>query len=1226
MQALGERILILDGAMGTMIQAHALSEADFRGRQFADHARDVRGNNDLLSITQPDLIRDIHAGFLAAGADIIETNTFNTTAIAQADYGLADRTFELNLEAARVARVAADAAIAADSQRPRWVAGVLGPTNRTASISPDVNDPGYRNVSFDELRAAYTEALRGLTQGGVDLILVETVFDTLNAKAALFAVDEYFEQSGTRLPLMISGTITDLSGRTLSGQTAEAFWYSVRHARPVAVGLNCALGATELRPHVDDLARVAETHVSCHPNAGLPNEFGGYDDTPEHMAEVLGEFASAGFLNLVGGCCGTTPEHIRAIADTVAGNKPRSVPDSPRVCRLSGLEPFNIGPGSLFVNVGERTNVTGSRKFARLIIAGDYDTAISIAREQVENGAQIIDVNMDEGMLDSEAAMRKFLCLMAAEPDISRVPVMIDSSKWSIIEAGLQCVQGKGFVNSISLKEGEGPFIEKARLVKRYGAGVVVMAFDENGQAETVEQKVAVCERAYRILVDEVGFSPEDIVFDPNIFAVATGIEQHNDYARAFIEATRLIKGRLPHVKVSGGISNLSFSFRGNDPLREAMHSAFLYHAIEAGLDMAIVNAGKLPVYEDIPEDLRERIEDVLFNRRDDATERLLDVASSVEGQARRKAEDLSWRETDVHDRLVYALVHGIDDFVVDDAEEARRLAARSLEVIEGPLMDGMNTVGDLFGAGKMFLPQVVKSARVMKKAVAHLEPYMESEKSSEDVSRSAGKIVLATAKGDVHDIGKNIVGVVLACNNYEVVDLGVMVSASRILEAARAEGADIIGVSGLITPSLDEMCHVASEMERENFELPLLIGGATTSRVHTAVKISPNYHGPTVYVPDASRAVGVVSKLMGTGRQQFVSQTAAEYAAIREQRAAQRRNARRATLPEARANRCPIDWKIYTPPPPAFTGRKQFDDYPLAELVEFIDWGPFFRTWDLAGSFPRILDDETVGAAARDLFADANEMLRRIVDERWLRARAVIGFWPAASITDDIVVYADDDVREPLATFHTLRQQMDRGAGRANLALADFIAPRETGLKDYLGAFAVTTGFGLDEVVAGFESAHDDYSAIMAKALADRLAEAFAERMHQRVRTEFWGYANEELLGHEALIQEQYRGIRPAPGYPACPDHTEKRTLFELLDAQAAAGVRLTESFAMLPAASVSGFYFAHPESRYFGVSKVERDQVRDYAARKNISVAEVERWLAPVLGYDAAPGEVAA
>jgi len=1226
MQALGERILILDGAMGTMIQAHALSEADFRGRQFADHTHDVRSNNDLLSITQPSLIRDIHADFLAAGADIIETNTFNSTAIAQADYGLADQAFELNLAATRVARVAADAAIAANPQRPRWVAGVLGPTNRTASISPDVNDPGYRNVSFDELRTAYTEALRGLDQGGADLILVETVFDTLNAKAALFAVDEYFAHTGTRLPLMISGTITDLSGRTLSGQTAEAFWHSVRHAQPVAVGLNCALGATELRPYVDDLARVAETHVSCHPNAGLPNEFGGYDDTPAHMAEVLGEFASAGFLNLVGGCCGTTPEHIRAIADAVAGTKPRSVPDSPQVCRLSGLEPFTIGPDSLFVNIGERTNVTGSRKFARLIIAGDYDTAIGIAREQVENGAQIIDVNMDEGMLDSEAAMRKFLSLMAAEPDISRVPVMIDSSKWSIIEAGLQCVQGKGFVNSISLKEGEGPFVEKARLVKRYGAGVVVMAFDENGQAETVEQKVAVCERAYRILVEEVGLPAEDIVFDPNIFAVATGIEQHNDYARAFIEATRLIKERLPHVKVSGGVSNLSFSFRGNDPLREAMHSAFLYHAIEAGLDMAIVNAGKLPVYGDIPEDLLERIEDVLFNRRDDATERLLEVASSVKGQARQKAEDLSWREADVHDRLVYALVHGIDDFVVDDSEEARRLAARSLEVIEGPLMDGMNTVGDLFGAGKMFLPQVVKSARVMKKAVAHLEPYMEAEKSSEDVSRAAGKIVLATAKGDVHDIGKNIVGVVLACNNYEVVDLGVMVSANRIFEAARAENADIIGISGLITPSLDEMCHVASEMERQGFELPLLIGGATTSRVHTAVKISPNYQGPTVYVPDASRAVGVVSKLIGTGRQQFVSQVAAEYAAIREQRAAQRRNARRATLAEARANRCPIDWQSYTPPPPSFTGRKQFDDYPLTELVEFIDWGPFFHTWDLAGSFPRILDDETVGAAARDLFADAKEMLRRIVDERWLQARAVIGFWPAASVTDDIVVYADDDAREPLATFHTLRQQMDRGAGRANLALADFIAPRESGLKDYLGAFAVSTGFGLDEVVAGFESAHDDYSAIMAKALADRLAEAFAERMHQRVRTEFWGYASDELLANKALIKEQYRGIRPAPGYPACPDHTEKHTLFELLDAQAATGIRLTESFAMLPAASVSGLYFAHPESRYFGVSKVERDQVRDYAARKNISVAEVERWLSPVLGYDAVPGEAAA
>ncbi|GMQ96066.1 MAG: methionine synthase [Gammaproteobacteria bacterium] len=1226
LQALGERILILDGAMGTMIQTHTLSEADFRGRQFADHPCDVRGNNDLLSITQPSLIRDIHADFLSAGADIIETNTFNGTAIAQADYGLEDRAFELNLAATRVAREAADAAIAADPNHPRWVAGVLGPTNRTASISPDVNDPGYRNVSFEELRAAYQQALRGLVEGGADLILVETVFDTLNAKAALFAIDEYFEQTGKRLPLMISGTITDLSGRTLSGQTAEAFWHSVRHVRPVSVGLNCALGATELRPYVDDLARVAETHVSCHPNAGLPNEFGGYDDTPEHMAEVLGEFASAGFLNLVGGCCGTTPEHIRAIAEAVAGIKPRSVPKAPPVCRLSGLEPVTIGPDSLFVNVGERTNVTGSRKFARLIIDGDYDTAIGIAREQVDNGAQIIDVNMDEGMLDSEAAMRKFLCLMAAEPDISRVPVMIDSSKWSIIEAGLQCVQGKGFVNSISLKEGEGPFIEHARLVKRYGAGVVVMAFDEEGQAETAEQKVAVCERAYRILVDEVDFPAEDIVFDPNIFAVATGIEAHNDYARAFIEATRLIKQRLPDVKVSGGVSNLSFSFRGNDPLREAMHAAFLYHAIEAGLDMAIVNAGKLPVYEDIPVSLRDRIEDVLFNRRDDATERLLEVASSVKGQARQKAEDLSWRETDAHGRLVYALVHGIDDFVVDDTEEARRLAERSLEVIEGPLMDGMNMVGDLFGSGKMFLPQVVKSARVMKKAVAYLDPYMQSEKSADDDSRSAGKVVLATAKGDVHDIGKNIVGVVLACNNYEIIDLGVMVPANRILETARAENADIIGISGLITPSLDEMCHVAGEMERQGFNLPLLIGGATTSRVHTAVKVSPNYRGPTVYVPDASRAVGVVGKLIGADREQYASQIAAEYTAIREQRAAQRRNARRATLTEARANRCPIDWQSYSPPPPTFTGRRHFDDYPLDELVEFIDWGPFFRSWDLAGSFPRILDDETVGAAARELLADANRMLRRIVDERWLRARAVIGFWPAASTTDDIVVYSDDDARKPLATFHTLRQQMDRGPERANLALADFIAPRETGLSDHLGAFALTTGFGLDAVVDEFESVHDDYSAIMAKALADRLAEAFAERMHQRVRTEFWGYASEESLSNAALVDEQYRGIRPAPGYPACPDHTEKQTLFELLDAQVTTGVRLTESFAMLPAASVSGLYFAHPESRYFGVSKVERDQVRDYAARKNISVAEVERWLAPVLGYDSAPGEAAA
>jgi len=1225
-RALAERILVLDGAMGTMVQTHTLGESDFRGDLLADHARELRGNNDLLSLTQPDLVRDIHTAFLDAGADILETNTFNSTAIAQSDYGLEDRVFDLNLAGARLARQAADAAIASKPDRPRWVAGVLGPTNRTASISPDVNDPGFRNVSFDELRETYSEAIRGLIEGGVDLVLVETVFDTLNAKAALFAIESYFREFGVRLPVMISGTITDSSGRTLSGQTAEAFWYSVRHAQPIAIGLNCALGAGDLRPYVHDLAQIAESHLSCHPNAGLPNEFGGYDDTPEHMAEVLGEFARSGLLNLAGGCCGTTPEHIRAIVETVEGVEPRRLPEPPPVCRLSGLEPVTIGPDSLFVNIGERTNVTGSRKFARLIVEGDYDSAVTIAREQVENGAQIIDVNMDEGMLDSEAAMRKFLCLIAAEPDISRVPVMIDSSKWSIIEAGLQCVQGKGFVNSISLKEGEKSFTDQARLVRRYGAAVVVMAFDENGQAETVEQKVAVCERAYRILVDKVGFPAEDIVFDPNIFAVATGIEEHNDYARAFIESVRVIKERLPGVKVSGGVSNLSFSFRGNDPLREAMHTVFLYHAIEAGLDMAIVNAGRLPVYEDIPENLRHLIEDVLFNRHADAAERLLEVASSVKGQAKQRAEDLGWRESDAHDRLVHALVHGIDDFVIDDTEEARQSTSRSLEVIEGPLMDGMNVVGDLFGAGKMFLPQVVKSARVMKKAVAYLEPFMQAEKSADDESRSAGKIVLATAKGDVHDIGKNIVGVVLACNNYEVVDLGVMVPASRILETARSEGADLVGVSGLITPSLDEMCHVAAELEREDFDLPLLIGGATTSRVHTAVKIAPNYNGPTVYVPDASRAVGVVSKLIGKQRRQFVSQVDAEYRAIREQRAAQRRSARRASLAEARANRLPIDWQSYSAPPPSFIGCRQFDHFPLDELVEFIDWSPFFRSWDLAGTFPRILDDEVVGEAARSLYDDARKMLRSIVDEGWLEARAVVGFWPAVSDGDDIAVYRDERREKPLTTFHTLRQQMDRGAGKANLALADFIAPIGSNVRDYIGAFAVTTGFGLDAVVDRFESTHDDYSAIMAKALADRLAEAFAERMHKYVRTELWGYAHDENLDNEALIKEAYRGIRPAPGYPACPDHTEKAILFELLDAQTRTGMRLTENFAMLPAASVSGLYFAHPDSRYFGVSKVEKDQVRDYAARKNVSVAEVERWLAPVLGYDRKPDGVAA
>ncbi len=1217
--ALTQRILVLDGAMGTMIQALRLDESGFRGTRLSDHPQDLRGNNDLLNITQPGAIRRIHRHYLEAGADIIETNTFNSTSISQSDYGLESLVFELNREGARLAREAADSVSAQTPQRPRWVAGVLGPTNRTASISPDVNDPGFRNVSFDELCATYTEALRGLVDGGCDIILIETVFDTLNAKAALFAVDEYFVASGTRLPIMISGTITDLSGRTLSGQTVEAFWYSLRHAQPLAIGLNCALGASELRQYVDQLSLVADTFVSCHPNAGLPNEFGGYDDAPGHMSELLGEFAQAGLLNIVGGCCGTTPEHIRAIAEAVATCVPRKLPDLPVRCRLSGLEAFTIGPDSIFVNIGERTNVTGSARFKKLILNGDYDTALTVAREQVDSGAQIIDVNMDEGMLDSEAAMRRFLNLIAAEPDISRVPVMIDSSKWSVLEAGLKCVQGKGFVNSISLKEGEQKFIEQARRIRRYGAGVVVMAFDEAGQAETLERKVGICERACRLLTEHVGFPPEDIVFDPNIFAVATGIKEHNDYARAFIEATGQIKQALPHVRVSGGVSNLSFSFRGNNALREAMHAAFLYHAIQAGLDMAIVNAGKLPVYEDIPEDLRERIEDVLFNRRTDATERLLEVAHAVQGQTRERLEDLTWREGEVRARLVHALVHGVDDYIVDDTEEARRAAPRALEVIEGPLMDGMNVVGDLFGAGKMFLPQVVKSARVMKKAVAHLEPFMEAEKAASGGRQSNGKVVLATAKGDVHDIGKNIVGVVLGCNNFEVVDLGVMVPSARILETAREHGADIVGVSGLITPSLDEMCHVASEMQREGFELPLLIGGATTSRVHTAVKIAPNYAGPTVYVSDASRAVGVVNNLIGSQRNRFVDQVSTEYEKIRVRRAAERKDARRVSLAVARANRFAIDWDSYVPVTPAFVGIKTLDHYDLSELSPYIDWTPFFKSWELSGVYPKLLDDAVVGESARDLFRDAQAMLRRIIEEKWLTARAVIGFWPANSTADDdIEIYADADRKQLLVVLHTLRQQMVRDRGRRNMALADFIASVGSGIADHIGAFAVTTGFGLDAVVERFERSHDDYSAIMAKALADRLAEAFAERMHERVRREFWGYAPAESLDVDALIHEKYCGIRPAPGYPACPDHTEKRLLFDLLGAEQQTGIELTESFAMRPAASVSGLYFSHPESRYFGVSKIERDQVQDYARRKGLSLGEVQRWLAPVLGYD--------
>lgn len=1215
-QTLRERIVVLDGAMGTMIQSYELSENEFRGERFQNHTGDLRGNNDLLNLTRPHLIEEIHREFLLAGADMIQTNTFNSTSISQSDYGLECAVYELNRSGAAIAHRVADE-VAIETSRPRWVAGVLGPTNRTASISPDVNDPGYRNITFIELQAAYQEALRGLVEGGVDLIMVETVFDTLNAKAALFAIESFFEDAEINLPIIISGTITDLSGRTLSGQTPEAFWYSIRHARPLAVGLNCALGAKDLRPYIDALSRVADIPVVCYPNAGLPNEFGGYDDTPESMAEVLGSFASDGLVNIVGGCCGTTPAHIKAIADSVRSMPPRHLPEIPRRLRLSGLEPLEVGPDSLFLNIGERTNVTGSAKFRRLIEEDNYDAAVEIAREQVLNGAQIIDVNMDEGMLDSEAAMQKFLNLIGSEPDISRIPIMIDSSKWSVIEAGLQCVQGKGIVNSISLKEGEDTFIKQAILVKRYGAGVVVMAFDERGQAESIDQKVKICERAYRILTEVVHYPPEDIIFDPNIFAVATGIEAHNEYAQAFIEATRLIKEKLPGIKVSGGVSNLSFSFRGNDPLREAMHSVFLYYAIQAGLDMAIINAGKLPVMEDIPPLLRERIEDVLFNRHEGATEGLLEVAQSAKSVSSERSQDLSWRQDSPKERLVHALVHGIDTFIVDDTEEARSAARRPLEVIEGPLMDGMNVVGDLFGSGRMFLPQVVKSARVMKKAVAYLEPFMAADRSG-STRQHAGTIVLATAKGDVHDIGKNIVGVVLGCNNYEVIDLGVMVPASKLLQTIKETGADIVGVSGLITPSLDEMCHVASELEREGFDIPLLIGGATTSRVHTAVKIAPHYTGPTIYVTDASRAVGVVSRLLGDNSIDFVVKTATEYEAIATQRAAERRQAVRVSLRTAQENRCQIDWSSYVSPQPSYLGVKTFADYPLRELCNYIDWTPFFRTWELKGTYPKILEDQIMGETARNLFADAKELLEQIVEKRLLTAKAVVGFWPANSVGDDIEVYESVDPIHRQAILHTLRQQMRQGRGKANFALADFIAPLACQHVDYIGGFAVCVGFGLGALVAEFEKNHDDYNAIMARALADRLAEAFAERMHERVRTELWGYAKNEAFSKDELIREQYQGIRPAPGYPACPDHSEKQTLFELLAVEKKIGIKLTENYAMWPTAAVSGFYFSHPQSRYFGVSKIQRDQVEDYARRKNMNEVEVERWLAPVLGYE--------
>jgi len=1214
-----ERILLLDGAWGVMIQGFGLSEADFRGVRFADHGRDLRGNNDLLTLTRPEVIRDISRDYLAAGADILETNTFNSTSMSQADYGLSHLVRELNETGAALARTLCDEASTAE--RPRLVAGVLGPTSRTASLSPDVNDPGFRNTSFDELRETYRDSVLGLIAGGADLILIETVFDTLNAKAALFAVEEAFDEAGERLPIWISGTITDLSGRMLTGQTAEAFWHSVRHAKPFAIGLNCALGANELRPYLAELAQVADTLVSAHPNAGLPNAFGGYDDGPESMAAVMGEFARSGLVNIIGGCCGTTPAHIKAFAEAVHGVKPRTIPEKPRLLRLSGLEPFTLTPEINFVNIGERTNITGSAKFRNLIAANDYEAALNVARSQVENGAQIIDVNMDEGLIDSEAAMRRFLSLIAAEPDISRVPVMIDSSKWSVIEAGLKVVQGKSIVNSISMKEGEDSFIDQARKVLRYGAAVVVMAFDERGQAETAERKFAICERAYDILVNRVGFPPEDIIFDPNIFAVATGIEEHNDYARAYIDAARRIRASLSHVHVSGGLSNVSFSFRGNDKVREAMHSAFLYHAIQAGMDMGIVNAGQLAVYEDIPGELLNGVEDVLLNRRPDATERLLDLAQRFKNDSggAREETTLAWREAPVDERISYALVHGIADFVVDDVEEARIKTARPLDVIEGPLMTGMNVVGDLFGAGKMFLPQVVKSARVMKKAVAHLIPFMELEQASQ--REPTGRIVMATVKGDVHDIGKNIVGVVLQCNGYEVIDLGVMTPAQKILDTAREKGANLVGLSGLITPSLDEMCHVAAEMERQGFDIPLLIGGATTSRVHTAVKIDPNYRrGQTVYVADASRAVGVAAQLIGTAtRTPYAANVRREYKEIAERHAgANRTPGRRLSLPAARANHLKFDWGSYTPPKPLFSGLREFHSYDLAELVPYIDWTPFFQTWELVGRYPLILEDPQAGEAARSLFADAQAMIAKIVREHWLSARAAIGFWPSNAEGDDIVLYESEARDRPIATLHTLRQQMSRESNKPNLALADFVAPRGSGVADWLGGFVLSAGHGGEAHIKRFEADKDDYSAILLRSLADRFAEAFAERLHARVRREFWAYAPDENLRPEELIAETYRGIRPAPGYPAQPDHTEKGTLFALLGAEARTGVILTESYAMWPASSVSGLYFSHPESRYFGTGKIERDQVVDYARRKGWTLVETERWLSPILNYD--------
>ncbi|WAC44300.1 methionine synthase [Pseudomonas sp. SL4(2022)] len=1223
-QALKERILILDGGMGTMIQSYKLEEADYRGERFADWPQDVKGNNDLLILSRPDVIGAIEKAYLDAGADILETNTFNATQVSQADYGMESLVYELNIEGARLARRVADAKTLETPDRPRFVAGVLGPTSRTCSISPDVNNPGYRNVTFDELVENYVEATRGLIEGGADMILIETIFDTLNAKAAIFAVQEVFEQQGFELPIMISGTITDASGRTLSGQTTEAFWNSVRHAKPISVGLNCALGASDLRPYLEELANKADTFVSAHPNAGLPNAFGEYDETPAEMAVVVEEFAASGFLNIVGGCCGTTPAHIQAIAEAVSKYPPRVIPDIPKACRLSGLEPFTIDRNSLFINVGERTNITGSAKFARLIREDNYTEALEVALQQVEAGAQVIDINMDEGMLDSQKAMVTFLNLIAGEPDISRVPIMIDSSKWEVIEAGLKCIQGKGIVNSISMKEGVEQFKHHARLCKRYGAAVVVMAFDEVGQADTAARKKEICQRSYDILVNEVGFPPEDIIFDPNIFAVATGIEEHNNYAVDFIEACAYIRDELPYALSSGGVSNVSFSFRGNNPVREAIHSVFLYYAIQNGLTMGIVNAGQLEIYDEIPKELRDAVEDVVLNRNDGATEALLAIADKYKGDGSvKEAETEEWRNLSVEERLKHALVKGVTTHIVEDTEEFRQQCARPIEVIEGPLMAGMNVVGDLFGAGKMFLPQVVKSARVMKQAVAHLIPFIEAEKGEKPEAK--GKILMATVKGDVHDIGKNIVGVVLGCNGYDIVDLGVMVPAEKILQVAKDEKCDIIGLSGLITPSLDEMVHVAREMQRQGFHLPLMIGGATTSKAHTAVKIEPKYQNDAVvYVTDASRAVGVATQLLSKElKADFVERTRLDYIEVRERTANRSARTERLSYAASVANKPQFDWAHYQPSVPSFTGVKVLDNIDLATLAEYIDWTPFFISWDLAGKFPRILTDEVVGEAATALYADAQAMLKKLIDEKLISARAVFGFWPANQVNDDdLDVYADNG--DKLATLHHLRQQTIKPDGKPNYSLADFVAPKDSGITDYVGGFITTAGIGAEEVAKAYQDAGDDYNSIMVKALADRLAEACAEWLHKEVRTTYWGYEPDEQLSNDELIKEAYKGIRPAPGYPACPDHTEKKTLFTLLDPAAAfnkagdSGVFLTEHYAMFPAAAVSGWYFAHPQAQYFAVGKIDKDQVESYTARKKQDLNVSERWLAPNLGYD--------